>query len=96
MAEFERIEEDGLVLYLRESVDLFSVSKSKEEINKWIEFYGVKAIPKVSPEGQPYQVIEGEYHQVVGFLGEIFDMSVVEVMSNICDDKWWAKPGRGV
>lgn len=92
----ERIEEDGLVLYLRESVDLFSVNKSKDEINKWIEFYGVKVIPKASDMGQPYQFIEGEYHQVVGFLGEIFDMSVVEVMSNIGNDKWWAKPGKGV
>lgn len=92
----ERIEEDGLVLYLREMCDLDSSCKSKEEIQKWVDFYKVKVNHKVSPEGQSYEEIEGEYHQVVGFLGEVFDIHVVEVMSNIGDDKWWAKPGRGV
>ena len=92
----DRIEEDGLVKHLREDIDLASSGKSGTEIKKWIEFYGVKLIGKVSPEGQVYEQVSGEYHQVVGFLGEIFDMSVVEVMCNICDNYWWAKPGRGV
>lgn len=92
----ERIEEDGLVLYLREMCDLSSSGKSDEEIEKWVNWYGVKVNNKVSPEGQTYEEIEGKYHKVVGFLGEIFDIHVVEVMSNIGNDKWWAKPGRGV
>lgn len=86
--------EDDLVQYLRESIDLFSICKTKEEINKWIAFYGVKVRPMVSPEGQAYQIVEGEYSKVVGFLGEVFDMHVCEVMSNIGNDVWWSRPGR--
>lgn len=92
----DRIEEDGLVKHLREDIDLSSSGKSGTEIKKWIEFYGVTIVHKISPEGQNYEEVIGEYHQVVGFIGEIFDLSIVEVMSNVCDNYWWAKPGRGV
>lgn len=86
--------EDDLVKYLREDVDLFSVCKTKEEINKLISNYGVKVLPKVSNEGQAYQSVEGEYSQVVGFLSDVFDMHVCEVMSNIGNEVWWSRPGR--
>lgn len=92
----DRIEEDGFVLYLKEDVDFSSINKSMEEINKFVKYYDIKVDEKVSPEGQTYQQISGEYQNVVCFLGEIFDMSIVEVMSNICDKCWWDKPGRGV
>lgn len=80
-----------MVQYLRESMDLSSSGKSKEDISKWIAFYGVTIIDKLSPEGQTYQVVEGEYSKVIGFLSEVFDMSVMEVICNVGDDVWWCK-----
>ena len=80
-----------MVQYLRESMDLSSSGKSKEEISKWIAFYGVTIVDKLSPEGQIYQVVEGEYSKVIGFLGEVFDMDVMEVICNVGDDVWWCK-----
>lgn len=45
--------------------------------------YNIKIENKVSPMGQQYQEICGEYDQVVGFLSEVYDMNVVDVMVNV-------------
>ena len=74
---------------ITESIDLFSVPKSKEEINENIKKYGIKCVPKVSPEGQAYSEISGTYAGMVCFLSEILDKRVVEVMISIGSERFW-------
>lgn len=93
MANIKRYGVLIMVLYLRENLDLDSCGKSKEEIVKWVDRYKVKISNKLSPMGQEYQVVEGEYANVVSFLSAITDMGIVEVMCNVGNDMWWAKPG---
>lgn len=78
-----------------ESVDLFSVPKSKKEINYLIAFCGVKCSPKVSPMGQAYSEVSGDYSQVVCFLSEVLDMDIVEVMCSIGNERFWSYDKRG-
>lgn len=78
-------------LYVTEKCDLFSVSKTKEEINKWVRRYNVKCEPKVSPMGQVYTEVSGTFPSVVCFLGEVFDMNVCAVILLMGEEHFWCK-----
>lgn len=78
-----------MVLKLREYVDFKCINKSQEEIDRWLRRYGVEVKNCVSPMGQEYQVVEGDYADVVSFLSAITDMGIVEVMCSVGNDRWW-------
>lgn len=94
VSEWKPIQPREYKFIITEMCDLFSVSKSKDEINQLISKYNVKCTPKVSPMGQAYSDVSGEYANVVCFLSSLLDMSVVDIMCSIGNERFWCKHGR--